>query len=239
MGPACGLKSLWAPKLTSMETEDKVRLLLVDDHAVFREGVRALLEARGTFEVVAEAATGREAVEEARRLKPDVVLMDIAMPEMTGLDATREIREASPDSRILILTMHGTDEYLFRALQAGASGYVLKEAASTDLIMAIDVVVGGEVFLYPALATKLVEDYLRRTDKGEDTTTYESLTPRQQEILLLIGEGLTNQEIADRLTLSVHTVQAHRGHIMDKLGLHTRAQLVKYAVRMGLMGDGG
>lgn len=222
-----------------MKSQDRIRLLLADDHTVFREGIRVLLEARGTFQVVAEAATGQEAIEQARRVKPDVVLMDITMPGMTGLEATQEIRKASPDTRILILTMHGTDEYFFRALQAGASGYILKEVASTDLIMAIDAVVKGEVFLYPALATKLVEDYLRRVGTGEDRTTYEGLTARQREILQLVGEGLTNQEIADRLSLSVHTVQAHRGHIMDKLGLHTRAQLVTYAARMGLLSENG
>ncbi|MFQ5793390.1 MAG: response regulator [Acidobacteriota bacterium] len=210
-------------------------MVLADDHTVFREGIRALLEARGGFQVVGEAATGAEAVDCARRLKPDVVVMDIAMPGMNGLDATREIRRADSDTQVLILTMHGEDDFFFLALEAGASGYILKEAASTDLVKAIETVAGGGVFLYPSLAVKLVDDYLARVGTGEERASYESLTPRQREILQLIGQGLTNREIADRLALSIHTVQAHRSHITDKLGLQTRAQLVSYAARMGLL----
>jgi len=217
----------------------KTTVLIADDHAVFREGVRVLLEAQGDIEIVGEAATGAEAVDRARRLKPDIVLMDITMPLMNGLDATREIRMADPSPQVLILTMHGEDDFFFRALEVGASGYILKEAASTDLVRAIEAVAGGGVFLYPSLAAKLVDDYLARVGTGEERATFESLSPRQREILQLIGVGLTNQEIADRLTLSIHTVQAHRGHIMDKLGLHTRAQLVAHAVRIGLLSDHG
>jgi two-component system response regulator NreC len=215
----------------------KTTLLLADDHAVFREGVRALLEAREGFQIVGEAANGEEAVDCARRLKPDVVLMDIAMPGKNGLDATREIREANSDTQVLILTMHGEDDYFFLALEAGASGYILKEAASTDLVKAIETVAEGGVFLFPSLAVKLVDDYLARVGTGEERASYESLTSRQREILQFIGNGLANQEIADRLSLSIYTIQAHRGRIMDKLGLHTRAQLAQYAARMGLLSD--
>lgn len=215
----------------------RVRVLLADDHAMFREGIRLLLETRGGFEVVGEAATGQEALELALSLRPDVVIMDIGMPGMNGLEATRLIRAESPESRVLILTIHGTDEYFFQALEAGASGYVLKEAASTDLVSAIESVQRGGMFLYPSLARKLVEEYLRRVGSGEERSSYEALTAREREVLQLVAEGCTNQEIADRLGLSVHTVQTHRIHIMNKLGLHNRAQLVSYAVRLGLLGD--
>lgn len=222
-----------------MAEDNKIRVLLADDHAVFREGIRLLLETRGGFEVVAEAATGDEAVELARSLLPDIVLMDIGMPGMNGLDATRLIRERDETPRILILTMHGTDEYFFNALDAGASGYVLKEAASSDLVSAIESVHRGGMFLYPSLASKLVEEYFRRVSSGEERSTYEELTAREREVLQLIGEGLTNQEMADQLGVSPHTVQTHRVHIMNKLGLHNRAQLVSYAAKLGLLSDSG
>ena len=219
-----------------MVSGKKVRVLMADDHAMFREGIRLLLETRGGFEVVGEAATGKEAVALARSLRPDVVVMDIGMPGMNGLDATRLIQADNPGSRVLILTMHDTDEYFFSALDAGASGYVLKEAASNDLVNAIESVHRGGMFLYPSLATKLVEEYLRRVGSGEERSSYEALTPRERQVLQLIGEGCTNQEIAEKLGLSVHTVQTHRVNIMNKLGLHNRAQLVSYAARLGLLG---
>lgn len=219
-----------------MASGKKVRVLMADDHTMFREGVRLLLETRGGFEVVGEAATGKEAVELARSLRPDVIVMDIGMPDMNGLDATRLIQADNPSSRVLILTMHDTDEYFFSALDAGASGYVLKEAASNDLVNAIESVSRGGMFLYPSLATKLVEEYLRRVGSGEERSSYDALTPRERQVLQLIGDGRTNQEIAEKLGLSVHTVQTHRVHIMNKLGLHNRAQLVSYAARLGLLG---
>lgn len=219
-----------------MASGKKVRVLMADDHTMFREGVRLLLETRGGFEVVGEAATGKEAVELARSLRPDVIVMDIGMPGMNGLDATRLIQADNPSSRVLILTMHDTDEYFFSALDAGASGYVLKEAASNDLVNAIESVSRGGMFLYPSLATKLVEEYLRRVGSGEERSSYDALTPRERQVLQLIGDGRTNQEIAEKLGLSVHTVQTHRVHIMNKLGLHNRAQLVSYAARLGLLG---
>ena len=220
-----------------MANDKKIRVLVVDVHAVFREGIRLLLETRGKFEVAGEAATGQEAVDLARSLQPDVVLMDIGMPGMNGLEATRLIRGEDPESRILILTMHGTDEYFFSALEAGASGYVLKEAASSDLVNAIESIHQGGMFLYPSLAAKLVKEYLRRIGSSDEKSSYDVLTAREREVLQFIGEGCTNQEIAERLDLSVHTVQSHRVHIMNKLGLHNRAQLVSYAVRLGLLAD--
>lgn len=220
-----------------MADDEKIRVLVADDHAVFREGIRLLLETQGGFEIVGEAAGGDEAVELTRSLRPDVVLMDIGMPGMNGLEATQRIQDTKSDSRILILTMHGTDEYFFRALEVGAAGYVLKETASTDLVRAIEAVHGGGMFLYPSLAKKLVEAYLHRVASGEQKSAFEGLTARQREVLQLVGEGFTNQEIAEQLGLSVHTVQSHRVQTMNKLGLHNRAQLMKYAVQLGFQAN--
>jgi len=212
-----------------------IRVLLAEDHILVREGVRALLEAQPDMEVVAEASDGSEAVRKALDLLPDVVLMDITMPGTNGLEATRLIRKAAPGVRILALTMHGTDDYFFRLLDAGASGYVLKESASSDLLSAIRAVHRGGVFLSPSVAKRLVDDHLRRASEGDQRPGYDSLTDRERQILKLIGEGCTNQEIAQKLCLSVNTVQTHRTHIMDKLNLHNRTELLRFAVRAGLL----
>lgn len=214
---------------------EKIRVLLADDHTLFREGIRLLLERQSDMEVVAEAGDGREAVELAHRLQPHVVLMDIGMPEMNGMEATRLIHARDSSVRVLILTMHGTDDYFFRTLEAGASGYLLKEAAPTDLLSAIRCVHEGEMFLYPSLAKRLAQEYLRRVGSGEERSSFDALTEREKDVLKLIGQGHTNQEIADILSLSVNTVQTHRTHIMNKLNLHSRAELMKYAVRLGLL----
>ncbi len=211
----------------------KIRVLLVDDHTMFREGVKLLLENTGEVEVVGQAADGNEALELARNLEPDIAIMDISMPDLNGLEATRMIREELPGVQVLMLTMHGGDGYFFQSLQAGASGYVLKEAASMDLQVAIKAVHRGGVFIYPSIAKGLMKDFLERAASGEERTTYQTLTPRERDVLALIGEGFTNQEIADRLYLTINTVQTHRTHIMDKLNLHSRAELMKYAIRLG------
>lgn len=204
---------------------------------MLRAGLRALLTAEGDMQVVGEAANGREAIEACQRLKPDVVLMDITMPGMGGLEATVHIRKRCPEARVLMLTMHDNEEYLFRSLQAGASGYVLKKAADRELIGAIRSVSAGEAFLYPTAAKALIEDYVRRAEAGEEGVAvhYSGLSEREREVLSLIASGYTNQQIADRLVISVKTVETHRAHIIKKLGLSTRAELVRYAVRHGLM----
>ena len=218
---------------------EKIRILLADDHTLFREGIRLLLERQSDMEVVGEAADGREAVELAHRLQPNVVLMDIGMPAMNGMEATRLIHSQDPAVCVLVLTMHGTDDYFFRVLESGASGYLLKEAAPTELLSAIRSVHNGEMFFYPSLAKRLAQEYLRRVGSGEELSSYNSLSERENEVLKLIGQGHTNQEIADLLYLSVNTVQTHRTHIMNKLNLHSRAELMKHAVRLGLLtGDG-
>ena len=210
------------------------RLLIADDHALFREGLRLLLEQAEEFTVVGEASNGLEAVEQAARLQPDVVILDISMPTVDGLEAARRIR-AHSSVPILFLTVHDTDNYFFEALQVGASGYVLKDAVGADLITALEVVRRGGVYLSPSVSKRLVEDYLQRLALGEEHESYDTLTQRERDVLQLIGQGLTNREIADRLVLSVNTIQTHRLHIMEKLDLHNRAQLIQYAVRMGLL----
>ncbi|MDE3088153.1 MAG: response regulator transcription factor [Chloroflexota bacterium] len=207
---------------------------MVDDHEIVRAGLRMLLQAQPDLEIVGEVDTGRGAVAKARELSPDVVLMDISLPDIDGFEATRQIKRALPNTAILALTMHESDEYFFKMLDAGASGYVPKKAAPTDLVAAIRVVHEGGVFLYPSVAKALVRDYMGRVEGGE-REAFDGLTDREQEVLKLIADGLTNQEIAERLTISVKTVERHRANIMGKLNLHSRTELVKYAIRKGLI----
>ncbi|MEI7554045.1 response regulator transcription factor [Candidatus Chlorohelix sp.] len=216
----------------------KVRVLLVDDHTILRQGIRILLEAQDDFEVVGEATNGREALELARQYNPDVVLMDISMPEMNGLEATRRIKKELSQIRVVILTMHETEEYLVQILQAGANGYVLKQAADYELIEAVRIANRGDTYLYPRIAALLVTDYLKRLQgkpAEELDPAFESLTAREREILVLIAEGRTNREIAEALTLSIKTVENHRYSLMNKLNAHDRGELVRYAIRVGLI----
>ena len=218
-------------------TSGKIRVLLADDHTILRAGLRMMLNAQPDIEVVGEASDGRQALVEALRLQPDVVLMDITMPELNGIEATRQIKRALESTRVLILTMHENEEYLFQVLRAGASGYILKEAADTELISAIRVVYSGRFYMSPSAQTMMVGDYLLRVRSGEERDSYSALTEREREILKLVAEGLTNNQIAERLYISPKTVDTHRTHIMDKLNLHSRAELVKYAMRRGLLED--
>ena len=212
-----------------------ISVLIAEDHAVVREGIRMILDAQADVEVVGEARDGEEAVRLAKQLHPDVVVMDISMPRMNGVEATQEIKRSLPDTQVLILTMHEEESYVFQLLRLGAAGYVLKRAAVTDLVEAVRAAARGEAFLYPAVARSVVQDYLDRMRTGEGTGRYDGLTDREREILVLIAEGLTNSQIVDRLFISVKTVQTHRAHIMEKLDLHDRSLLVRYAVRKGLI----
>lgn len=212
-------------------------MLVVDDHTLIRQGIVGLLRAQPDMEVAGEAADGEQAVALAQELKPDVVLMDISMPGLSGLEATGKLKELVPDARVLVLTIHDREDYLFAALQAGAYGYILKGADVHDLLGAIRTVHRGDTFLYPALATKLVADYLRRAEAGEARESYDGLTTRQREVLRLIAEGLTTPEIARRLYLSPHTVESHRENIMSRLGLRSKAELIKYAIRRGIIDE--
>jgi two-component system response regulator NreC len=211
---------------------DKIRILLVDDHAIMRDGIRALLSLHDDIEVVGEASEGKEEVEKAQELLPDVVIMDIAMPGMDGLEATRRIMKKSPKMKVLVLTQHDNKEYILSVIKAGASGYVPKRALGSELVSAIRAVRQGDSFLYPSAATALIEDYRQQAKEEEP---YDQLTAREREILKLIAEGHTSREIADILIVSQKTVQGHRVKIMEKLNLHNRTELIKYAMRKGLV----
>ncbi|HSO27282.1 MAG TPA: response regulator transcription factor [Anaerolineales bacterium] len=214
----------------------KIKLLLADDHAVVRSGLRMLVEAQPDMEIIAESENGRETIEKVLALRPDVVLMDIEMPGMNGIEATRNIKERAPETAVLALTMYEDDQYFFEMLKAGAAGYIPKRAAPDALVNAIRTVQRGEVFLYPSMAAYLVEDYLQRDEEPtDDDVDLADLTPREKEVLVLIAEGLTNSEISDKLTISVKTVDRHRENIMRKLNIHNRIDLVKYALKKGLI----
>ena len=207
-----------------------IRVLLADDHTLVREGIRLCLESMGDIEVVGEAADGREAVAKALELAPDVVLMDVSMPGLSGIDATEEIRRARPSIRVIGLSMYDAEEYVTRLLKAGASGYVLKRSAATELAAAVRAAHAGEAYLHPSVARQLIADYVRRLD---DEPT--GLTPREREVLGHIVDGRTNREIAELLILSVKTVENHRANLMAKLDAHDRGQLVSAAERLGLV----
>ncbi len=215
----------------------KIRVLVVDDHAIVRDGVRMILEAQSDIEVVGEASDGKEALEKIRRLSPGVVVMDIAMPGMNGLEATTAIKRDMPGVQVLALTMHADHEYFFEVLNAGASGYVLKGGSSADLLAAIRAVSEGGVYIHPSVAGNLVSDFLKRMEPGEEKARYDGLSERERQVLTLIAEGKTSQQIAEELFLSVNTVQTHRAHIMEKLHLHNRTELIRYALRRGLIAE--
>jgi DNA-binding NarL/FixJ family response regulator len=207
-----------------------MRILIADDHGIVRSGVKLLLDRQPDMEVIAEAEDGVDALEQAVRLKPDVAVLDVSMPRMTGLQATHEIKQQSPATQVLILSMHDDERYLFEALKAGASGYVLKAQADTDLLAAIRAVERGEPFLTPEAQRTLIKDVLERGSSGE-----EELTPREEEIVKLVAEANTTKQIAEILHLSEKTVENHRANAMRKLGMRDRVELVRYAIRRGLI----
>ena len=212
-----------------------VRILLADDHTVMRAGLRLLLERHENFEVVGEAADGREAVEIATEQKPDVVVMDVAMPHLNGVEAARQILTRNPDIAIVMLSMHSDESYVLRSLKAGARGYLLKDSAEADLIAAIQAIIEGRSFFSPGVRALLKEDYIYRLQKFGADDTYELLTAREREVLQLVAEGRSNKEVASLLGLSLYTVETHRTHILQKLNLHSVPELILYAVRKGII----
>jgi DNA-binding NarL/FixJ family response regulator len=209
----------------------KIKILVVDDHALMRDGIKAMLSLHDDIEIVGEASEGKEAVELAEELHPDVIIMDIAMPFMDGLEATRRITKKNGKIKVLVLTQHNNREYILSAIKAGAAGYVPKRALGNELVSAIRAVHRGESFLYPTAAAVLIDDYRQKAD----VEPFDSLTAREREVLKLIAEGYTSREIANLLFISLKTVTGHRTKIMEKLDLHNRAELIKYAVRKGLV----
>ena len=209
----------------------KITVLIVDDHAIMRDGIRALLSVNEDIEVTGEASEGKEAIKKVHELSPDVVVMDIAMPGLDGMEATRQITKSNPKVKVLVLTQHDNKEYILSAIKAGATGFVPKRALGSDLVSAIRSVNRGDSVLYPSVASALIEDYRQRTDMDP----YDRLTTREREILRLIAEGHTSQQIADMLVISLKTVLGHRTKIMEKLDIHNRTELIKFAMRKGLI----
>ena len=212
-----------------------VRILLADDHTVMRNGLRLLLERQPNLQVVGEAADGRQAVALCETVNPDVVVMDIAMPNLNGIEAARQIVNRNPRTAIAILSMHSDESYVIRALKAGARAYLLKDSAEADLLAAVRALTEGKSFFSPAISKILVEDYMRQLESRGVEDTYELLTNREREILQLLAEGRTNKEVANMLNLSLYTVETHRTHILQKLNLHSVPELILYAVRKGII----
>lgn len=208
----------------------KIRILLADDHAMVRKGFRLILESHPDFEIIGEAGNGKEALEQAEALRPDLVVMDVAMPELNGIEVTRRLAQSLPHTRVLALSMHKDSVYVREILRAGARGYLLKDSIDSDLLAAVRAVAAGQGYLSPAVSDAVLNDYRRHV-----TDPLDLLTAREREVLQRIAEGQTNKDIAAALNLSVYTVDAHRGRIMEKLNLHSTGELVRFAVRKGLI----
>jgi two-component system, NarL family, response regulator NreC len=213
----------------------KIRVLLADDHQLMRSGVRLMLERQSDLEVVGEASDGREAVTLAKSLKPDVVVMDIGMPSLNGIEAAQQMTHERPELAVMILSMHADESYVLRALRAGARGYLLKDSAEADLTRAVHVVAGGKSFFSPAVSKLLLDDYVRKLKRSGTDDPYDLLTPREREVLQLVAEGKSNKDIANLLNLSVYTVESHRGNLMEKLHLTGLPELILFAVRRGII----
>ncbi len=216
-----------------METK-KIRVLLAEDHTIVRQGIAALLRTESDMEVAGEASNGLEAIELTKKLSPDVILMDIGMPQLNGLETTREIKKRFPSMKILVLTMHDNEEWIFQILKAGASGYLIKDSAMTDLISALRAVYHGDSYLSPSISKMVIEEYIRKAETGEKKGVEDLLSGREREILQLIAEGNSIPQISDLLCISRKTVEAHKAHIMEKLNIHDKVGLIKYAIRSGL-----
>jgi len=211
----------------------KTRILICDDHTLFVEGIKAMLRNEPSLEIVGEARDGRQAVEQVKHLRPDLLLMDVSMPDMNGFEATQQVHKFDPTVKVLILTMHDEEELVARCLEAGAAGYIIKDAPASQLLYAIEMVQKGERYLSPVVLKKVMETYVKNTNRPQ--TSYDRLSPREREVLKLLAEGLSVKEIATRLDLSVKTVDAHKTNLMKKIGVHDRAELIKYAIQKKLI----
>lgn len=215
---------------------DKIRVLLADDHTIVRKGLRSLLDNEPGIEVVGEADDGREAVQQVEDLQPDIVVMDIAMPSLNGLEATRLIKQRSPETKVLILTMHADEEYVHQLLRAGVSGYLVKKAAPTELVTAIRAAWQGESFLSPSISRQVIDEYILRAGGAkEEEDSFDKLTNREREVLQLLAEGHSNRQVAEILSISVKTVETHKSNLMDKLDIQNITELIKYAIRKGVI----
>ncbi len=212
----------------------KIRVLLAEDHTIVRQGISALLRAEPDMEVVGEASNGVEAIEMTKKVLPDIVLMDIAMKNLNGIEATRKIKKLFPQTKVLVLTMYDNEEWIFQILKAGASGYLVKDSAMTDLVSAIRAIHQGDSYLSPTISRKVIDEYIRKAEMGEKGEERDLLSDREREILQMIAEGHSSPQIALLLGISKKTVEAHKAHIMEKLNIHDRVGLIKYAIRKGL-----
>lgn len=218
-----------------MVQQQTYRLVIAEDHTILRDGLKALLASRPEFQVVGEASDGREAVRCAEELKPDLMLLDLSMPRSNGLEALKEIRRVSEETRVLVLTVHKTEDYVFTALQAGAHGYALKDSSAAELLLAVRSVLSGERYLSPAIATTVVAGYLNGKEAPSRQSPYDELTPREREVLKLVAEGYKTREIAEYLCISPKTVEKHRANLMECLDLHSVSALTTYAIEKGLV----
>ncbi len=214
---------------------NNISVLVAEDHTIVRQGLRSILDKEFNIEVSGEAKDGKDVVDKVGRLNPDVVLMDISMPVLNGIDATRQIKKDNPDVKVIILSMHSSEEYIFQSFKAGASGYLIKQTADTELISAIQMVHKGDYFLNSSISRTLVQEYLNKTDSVKSEDSLQNLTGREREILQLIAEGCSNRKISEHLFISVKTVETHKANLMDKLNIHSIAELTKYALRKGII----
>jgi DNA-binding NarL/FixJ family response regulator len=213
----------------------QIRILIADDHVIIRSGLRLLLEQQPDFKVIAEANDGREALQMVSKFHPEVAILDIGMPQLNGIEATRQIVAQEPATQVVILSMHADEGYVLRALKAGAKAYIVKNSAEADLIRAVRSVAEGKSFFSPVISKMLLEDYVRQVREKEVEDSYDLLTPREREVLQMVAEGRSNKDVANILNLSLHTVETHRGNILEKLGLHGIPELILYAVRKGIV----
>jgi two-component system response regulator NreC len=231
------VKSLPKRFLATMNVKKKHRILIAEDHTLFRQGLKALLSLEEDFEVVGEAGDGRQAIQRAEELKPDLILLDISMPRVDGMTAIKEIKRSSPEAKIVILTVHNTEEHVLETLKSGASGYILKDASHEEFLLAMRSVLEDKRYLSPDISARIVEGYLNGRESGEPTSPWKSLTPRERQVLKLIAEGYKSKDIGQFLCISEKTVAKHRSNIMNKLDLHSASELTAYAIKRGLVGQ--